>query len=296
MDKRFRERDDNTITAQILGYARGASMAQPIAAETFKASVYEMELTKLLSSAKDSRDLYQKIQSILKSLGFDNFSFIRLKDDAVCSTYYINTNPFIKDVYDGENLWPYDLSLKGACDKEARSTYQSMISEFINTAPYQSEMVLKNKQIQKTIDTAGYKEYFNIPMPACNGDGNVMLSVTIQWSDAARVRENAAKSWIQLHTLCRVIDFVITTKFGGWFEIPTHAGLKNIDGPLQLLNSMLHNDCGVKEAAQLMQSEKPISAFAASRWLASLRQTLGVSSNTALVYRALSLGIIQPPK
>lgn len=296
MDKHLRVQEDNALRASALNYARVASLSQPSVAQTFKASIYEMELTKLLAAAKDNRDLYLKILTILKSLGFDNFSFIRLKNDEISTTYYINTNPYIKDVYDGENLWPYDLSLKGACDKEARSTYQTTINGFINCAPYESELVLKNRLIQKTIDKAGYKEYFNMPMRSCNGDGNVMLSVTIRLSDASRIRENAAKNWIQLHSLCRVIDYVIVTKHGGWFEAPTESGVRNIEGPLRLLNYMLEKDCGVKEAAQQLDTEKPISAYAASRWLATLRQTLGATSNTSLVYRALTLGLLQPPK
>lgn len=252
------------------------------------ASMWEIELHVDLAKSKDLREFIQKVSRRVRSFGISDWSFVRMQQMRQPELSLWTTPAKIPQYYADEEIWQHDLMLQYAVDN-TRPIYQSVIDTYIDTAPFETITIKKNRQIQAFVKSIGFLDYYNVPMRSANGNGNVLLSVTTQFMDAIDFRRCVEKVKIKLEALCRAIDSVGMSRFPESFldsgeSTDIHMAAK----PLRLLRLIGNEDLTLTQAAEKMN----VSLKTANKHIATARSVLGARTTQGAVVKAWKLGLL----
>jgi len=257
-------------------------------------SEYEFGYYVDLSSAKNVDEFRRKIHAIVQSFGFSDFSFVRMHCGDIDSKLLVTGPSEMLSAYFDQNFMKYDMILPYT-EQSLEPIYLSDIREYANNSPFETEITRGMKSIYELNKSYGFYDYYNIPIKALNGEGNVLFSVTIRGYSPTEIKRAVDESKIALLLLCEAIDFVVTHKFSDDLigdRMATPEGITINPRPLRVLQALANNDFNIMQVADHLN----ISAVTANKHLETARKALAVRTNYAAIKKAILNGLISYDK
>ena len=243
-----------------------------------------------LSSAKDLKDFKRRIGNIVKRLGFGDYGFVRLANVEE-SRELISIDDDLITSYDQSGLYEYDLVLRHAIE-HTQPIFRSVVNEHVFEAPFTYEEHTRCMREAYNLNKShGYYDFYNVPIEAGNGNGNVVLSVTRKGLSPTELKRQVRQCVSDLQLLCEAIDFVSTRKFSEELLEPNRNDghvIKINPRPLMVLDILANNDLNITEVAKKMG----INVVTANRHLQAARKAFGVKTNYAAIKQGIKNKLI----
>ena len=243
-----------------------------------------------LNTCKSIKHLRQEITSIINTLGFKDYLFIRLNRNWHTGTQYglLSSLPeAFLDAYISDKLYKHDQILN-YCKENLQPIFSSLVYDFIDSAPFETALTRNNRLVLNTYRRHGYHEQYIVPARASNGHGNVMLAVMMQGASKEDLRAKATTMGPLCRALCKAIDSVTTKRFHTQFIGRREAGTTLPNRARVALQNLASSDCRVTDIAEQMG----ISSITLHQHFANARNTLGVKTNIAAIVKAANLNLI----
>jgi DNA-binding CsgD family transcriptional regulator len=256
---------------------------------TFSATLFEIRCHQELMRSSDLADMMSRVLRFIQRLGFTDFSLTRMASKDPNSAMILGTTPAaMAEHYSHRNVWEHDLMLQYAA-VQTEPLYQTTVDGYIASAPFVSETIRSNRETRAFIKGFGYQEYYNIPMKATNGNGNVLIAVTAKNCSPAQVQQLASRNTVALQILARAVDHIGTRRFPKLFldKLESQEVVIN-PRPLQLLTTMAKDNMTLNEAAIKLN----MALSTANQHIAAIRNALDANSTVAALYRAIKAGLI----
>jgi DNA-binding CsgD family transcriptional regulator len=244
----------------------------------------------LLSSADDITRFKENILGIVKEMGFTDYLFMRsdrhwLREIDYGLLYSVPEE--LMRIYHDEKMYIQDILVLSS-QNSLQPLFMSTIYTYFNDAPYETDLIEKNRRIQQLNKRFSFFDHYAIPMTAFNGHGNVQLVVTHKniSPDIFRPRVNNCSS--QIHYLCKAIDFVSTQQFYDSFINYEDNPSKISPRQLAVISMLANSDLTITEVAYRMN----ISPITAHQHISSARRKLGVATNIAAIKKLVKLECI----
>ena len=257
-------------------------------------SEYEFGYYAELSAMTNVLDFKSKILGIVQNLGFSDFAFMRIHCGDIDSRLLLTTPSDMLATYFGENFMKYDMILPYA-EQKLNPVYYSQLYSYSNESLYQNETTHAMKAIYDLSKSYGFYDFYNIPMKARNGEGNVLFSVTVRGASPTDLKQKVDACHMALTLLCEAIDFVVTHKFaddliGEKMSRPLDISIN--PRPLRVLKTLANNDFNIMQVADHLN----ISAVTANKHLETARKALGVRTNYSAIKKAILNGLFEYEK
>jgi len=247
-----------------------------------------------LSSANNVGEFKHKILAIIQGFGFSDFAFMRMHCGDIDSKLLVTGPEEMLSAYFDQNFMKYDMILPYT-EQSLEPIFLSEIREYAAKSPFENETTRAMRSIYELNKSYGFYDYYNIPIKALNGEGNVLFSVTIRGYGPTEIKRAVDESKVALLLLCEAIDFVVTQKFSNDLIGERVATLTDISinpRPLRVLQALANNDFNIMQVAEHLN----ISAVTANKHLETARKALGVRTNYAAIKKAVLNGLIQYDK
>jgi DNA-binding CsgD family transcriptional regulator len=291
-----RDDDFRNQTADLIHISRTLppNLKDAFADKTEHFSEYEFGYYADLSSAKNAGEFKNKIHTIVQSFGFSDFSFVRMHCGDIDSKLLVTGPDEMLSAYFDQNFMKYDMILPYT-EQGLEPIFLSKIREYVSNSPFETETTRVMKSIYELNKSYGFYDYYNIPIKALNGEGNVLFSVTIGGYSPTEIKRAVDESKVALLLLCEAIDFVVTHKFSDDLigeRVATPEGIAINPRPLRVLQALANNDFNIMQVAEHLN----ISAVTANKHLETARKALGVRTNYAAIKKGILNGLINYEK
>lgn len=253
-------------------------------------SEYEFGYYADLSSAKNVGEFKNKIHTIIQGFGFSDFSFVRMHCGDIDSRLLVTGPEEMLTAYFDQNFMKYDMILP-YIEQSVEPIFLSEIRDYAAKSPFQNETTRGMKAIYELNKSYGFYDYYNIPIKALNGEGNVLFSVTIRGYGPTEIKRAVEESKVALLLLCEAIDFVVTQKFSDDLigeRVATPEDIAINPRPLRVLQALANNDFNIMQVADHLN----ISAVTANKHLETARKALAVRTNYAAIKKGILIGLI----
>lgn len=247
-----------------------------------------------LSAARDVNEFEQKIDKLIKILGFDEFSYFRAAGANGDPQKLVTISQDMLRNYYSEEFYKHDLILN-YINVNVSPIYQSALHDYVDKAPFEIEMTRLMKAIYALNKSYGYYDYYNCLTKATNGNGNTMLSVTKRGFTPVQLRNLVSGSESTLQVLCEAIDFVASRKFSEVLLGASNENTANIainPRPLKVLNALANHDFNITQVANHLC----ISTVTANKHLETARRAFGAKTNYYAIKQAVLNGLIDYKK
>jgi hypothetical protein len=253
----------------------------------YEASLFELRVYRELSGSRDIPALKRKVHIYLQGFGFSDYSFIQMERREEPETHMSTTPKEFPEIYLGEGIYEHDQLLSYAAIN-TEPIFQSTIDTYLRSAPVKTETILKNERIQRYVKGWGFLDYYNVPLPAATGQGNVLLSVTAQHVQSDELIRRATGNRQLLQILCKAVDYVGTVKFSHYFLGSGSTEIKIFPKPLCLLDLLATEDLTLNDAAARLG----ITRSTANAHVAAIKNAFGTRTLWGSVFKAMQLGLI----
>jgi len=243
-----------------------------------------------LSEARDIKEFEEKIDKLIRALGFDEFSYFRAAGANEDPQELVTISQDMLKNYYMEEFYKYDLILN-YINVNVSPIYQSALHDYVHNAPFEIEMTRLMKAIYALNKSYGYYDYYNCVTKAKNGNGNVMLSVTRRGYTPVQLKDLVSGSESTLQVLCEAIDFVASRKFAETLLGSSDENEANIainPRPLKVLDVLANNDFNISQVADHLC----ISTVTANKHLETARRAFGAKTNYYAIKQAVLNGLI----
>ena len=293
----FKGHDDSSSqAADLIEISRTLSpeLRAAFADKTEHFSEYEFGYYAELSAMKNVFDFRRKILSIVQGLGFSDFAFMRIHCGDIDSRLLLTTPSEMLATYFGENFMKYDMLLPYA-EQILNPVYYSQLYSYSDESLFQNETTRAMRAIYDLSKSYGFYDFYNIPIKARNGEGNVLFSVTIRGASPTDLKRKVDTCHMALTLLCEAVDFVVTHKFaddliGEKMSRPLDISIN--PRPLRVLQTLANNDFNIMQVADHLN----ISAVTANKHLETARKALGVRTNYSAIKKAILNGLFEYEK
>lgn len=263
-----------------------------IVSESALAAVQEFQFYSKLHSCNNLEEFRELIKAILHQFGFSDFFFAAFKDGV---SRHIST--FSDDIcqrcptgqYSEQDLlWQHVTT-------STKPIYLSSIDNYVASAPFQSDTLLRNRELYKLMGDCGFSDCYIVPRKSPVSEDNVMFATTAKGLNSESFHAKIEQFKPILYLLVEAIAYLGITKFTRYFlgERTDHS-IPITQKPLRLLNILAKDNITLKEAAKKLY----ISLDTANKHIAAAKKALGANTQAAAVYRAMVNGLIeieQPP-
>jgi len=243
-----------------------------------------------LSEARDVNEFEEKIDKLIKALGFDEFSYFRAAGVNGDPQKLVTISQDMLRNYYNEEFYKHDLIIN-YINVNVSPIYQSALHDYVDKAPFEIEMTRMMRAINNLNRSHGYYDFYNSFARAKNGSGNVMLSVTNRGCSTVRLKELVKGSESTLQVLCEAIDFVASRKFAEFllgFSVESRANIAINPRPLKVLDALANNDFNISQVAENLC----ISTVTANKHLETARRAFGAKTNYYAIKQAVLNGLI----
>jgi hypothetical protein len=251
------------------------------------AIAWELYCRRELAKSYDIPNLMEKILELVNRMGFSDFSFTRMNatspDQALVTTPRTMSEPWLH-----RDVWMNDLMLQYGREN-SRPIFQTQVDNWVERFPFKARVAEVNKEIRERVRTFGFHEYYCIPFPAANGNGNILFAVTSKDIDVPKFHHRVGLYQAALRVLAQAIDRVATRRFAEFFLGANETKeIKVLPRPLDVLNTMVKFNLSLAETAR----ELGIKESTAKLHMRQLRDALNVHNNTAAAYVAAKEGLL----
>lgn len=243
------------------------------------------------STAKDILDLKQRVGEEIDRLGFSEYSFVHLEGSgSIESQVLVTFSKQCINAYYSAGLYEHDMIIPYAESKQS-PIYRSCLDEYIDQAPFDSDMTRTMQEIYELNKSFGYYDFYNIPDDAKCGSGKVMLSLTARGCTPYEFRLKVKGCESTLKLLCEAIGFVTTRKFPDIFlpEIKQEVSIAINPRPLRVLDTLANNDLNISQVADKLC----ISVVTANKHLETARKAFSARTNYSAIKQAITNGLIE---
>jgi DNA-binding CsgD family transcriptional regulator len=248
----------------------------------------ELRCHRELIGARHMEEFGERVSARLTTLGFSNFSFSRLKNKGDIRHPLNTLSVRMAERYSDPAIAEHDLLLQYATIN-TKPIYKSAIDRYVESSPFISETIIANRESRKVTESCGYNDFYDIPIRACNGNGNVMLAVTAKDLDIHQFYQLVEQNKEELQVLAQAIDHIGTRKFPTDFLGAAENRKIAINSrPLELLRVMAAENLTLNDAAKRLH----ISVSTANQHVAAARSALDANTNLTALYRAMKEGLI----
>ncbi len=254
--------------------------------ESTVAAVQEFQFYSKLHSCRDLDEFKEIVRTILLQFGFSDFFFAAFKDGI---SRHITTFP--KEIGDRcpTGCQPEQDLLWQHVTTSTKPIFLSSIDNYVASAPFQSDTLLRNRDLYKLMANQGFADCYIIPRHSPVGPDNVIFALTAKdlSSDSFHAKIDQFKPILYL--LIEAVAYLGITKFTRYFlgERLDH-NIPITQKPLRLLNILAKDNITLKEAAKKLF----ISLDTANKHIAAAKKALGANTQAAAVYRAMINGLI----
>jgi hypothetical protein len=252
---------------------------------------FEIDCHQRLNKARSLEEFSSIILDLVRSLGGTDFSLTRMASKNPAIAMVLGTTPrAMTDHYKHKNVWMHDLMIQYAADPaNTKPMYQSTIDDFIEKATFLSETIRSNRETRQFIQGYGYMDYYDIPISAANGNGNVLMAVTAKKLDLADFQCFVESKKYLLQIIGRAVDYVGTRKFPESFlDAEESRTIKITPKPLRLLTAIAQQNLTLAEIAKKLH----ITQSAANQQMAAAKAAFGAKTIGHAIYCALKAGLI----
>ena len=246
-----------------------------------------------MAGAKDVEELNAKVEKILNELGFSDFTYSRLGAEVVGDgsgqlLYSEGAMPEIVNEYQLQQLYTHDYVLKHLNFKST-PIYLSSVEEQISGLSFDNEEFRRNYEVYRLCNYFNLKDVYDIPLNSVDGEGRVVLAVSIKGVSKAVFSQHVEQKKKELYLLAKAVDYIGVRKFPDYFIGATEEPAVVVSPrPLQLLQVMAKENLLLKDAA----SRLCIGLDTANKHMAAVKRALGASTPASAVYRAIKEGLI----
>jgi hypothetical protein len=258
------------------------------AASTVDTKLQELHLLCDLMTAQDVADLAGKILQHVNQLGFSDFSYMRMDGKNLIQDKLRTTSVSLSENYYKEKFWLDDMMMQYAA-ANVTPIFQTDINQYLDRSPFKTESIQRNLDLRKMVHGEGYVEYYNIPVTAIDGSGNILFSLTSRHVTKEKIQANARKNGLLCQLLATAIDSVMTTKSPHFYV--NHEGsvaVKICPKPLLLLTQMARTGLNVKRASHALN----MSEDTVNKHIRAAKDALGAKTTAHAVYLAIQRGLI----
>jgi len=197
-----REDDFRNQTADLIHISRTLppKLKAAFADKTEHFSEHEFGYYADLSSANNIGEFKNKILTIVQSFGFSDFSFVRMHCGDIDSKLLVTGPKEMLSAYFDQNFMKYDMILPYT-EQSIEPIFLSEIREYAAKSPFENETTRGMKAIYELNKSYGFYDYYNIPIKALNGEGNVLFSVTIRGYGPTEIKRAVEESKVALTLL-----------------------------------------------------------------------------------------------
>ena len=241
-----------------------------------------------LNTTKDIRAFNRRIGDLLERWGLSHYSFSRLATKGDMEPTVKTVPDELTDEYQKNRYYEEDFVLRH-CMSNTDPIFQYQSYSHIKKSPHRTEQIQLNIDIYEMISALGFYDFYNTPIQAHNGNGNVMLAVTSKGEAPEKFFFKVEKLKPRLVALSEAIDYIGTRKFPEIF-LSSEEKRETVITPRQLkiLTVLAKDDLTLAEAAEQLS----ISIHTANQHVAAARQAFDARTTSGAIYRAIKEGLI----
>lgn len=243
-----------------------------------------------LAETKDIWEFRVQILELFNTMGFTDFSFVRLDATEDIDNLLLNTIPkVIPDSYYENCFFLHDVMLSYAQENDA-PIFRSSLEELIWDLPFKNETTETMSGVYKLCSQYGYFDFYNIPAPSKDGKGRTMLTLAARGATPFDLKENVNKYRRDITLLHDAIDDISLVKYPEYIGIGAKkdSDVSISNRQLALLSALANEDQNIKTLSKSLC----LSESTANQYLGLIRNRYGVTSNYAAIKKALLAGHI----
>ena len=251
---------------------------------------YETVLRQMLGETREFRQFKLRATEALRNLGFSDWAYVRSDvplDLGVEGLVGTSTQEQL-DRYKSEGFADHDVMLQHVSTSN-QYIFKSQVDTFMASSPVTVELIERNKDLSRLYIEYGYSDYCAIPVHYGDKNNHAIFTLAARKTDSIAFKDNVDRNFKKLIIFITVIDDIGTKKYPSHFLGNKESHEKIINGkPLKLLTLMAINDCNLVDAAKTLDISRP----SADKYIAQIRNYLGVSTTHGALLEALKRGLI----
>lgn len=247
-----------------------------------------------LDDCTSIKDFKNKIVSVINSMGFSDFAFMRIDTADEMDTQILSTIPAaLTKSYCNEGLYEHDAMIAYAKSGET-PIFRSELYQKIYQVPFDNNLTRTSRAIQKISVQHGFTDFYSIPGTSLSNDSRVLFSVAIKGDHPLSFRKKVQDAEESLILLFEKIDYISNLKFKRYLGLKEYAREEErkeihlTKGTLRVLQHMAVTDYRMKELADKLN----LSVTTVNKHLETARRVMGVQNTYAAIIKAYQLGYI----
>lgn len=253
--------------------------------KSFDELVKDVELEKHLAISKDLGDLISRINKLLNGVGIDRFAHTNLTSLNSVLEPIGNFDPKVTDRYAWEGFHCDDFMARHLQLKK-KPIFRSVIQEYIDNAPFDHDLLRRNRDISKFLTEVGMQDCYNIPMFDEGRYG--LFSISIHHGTPEKFREITLKNIKFIHQLAEVVDRIGRNKFASQFIPNKLTRISLSPRPVEILDLMANKDLNAAETARLLG----LHEVTINKHIAAAKKALKANTLPGLLMAAIKAGLI----
>lgn len=254
---------------------------------TYTITSFELSCQKAFLKCGSLDEYLAVTADILRRMGFTDCSFTRMNTREMEHRMF-TTPEALTEHYQHPDISKNDFVLR-YCSESTVPRRKSEFDRYIEQANFDIDILRSNRETRQILEGYGYWDYYNLPIPATNGRGNVMLAATARRMAVNDFGMLVDKYAVALRILARTLDHAGTTRIPREFlgkdeEKEIHIKPR----ALAVLNLMANEGMSVAEVAAALH----LSEARVKQLLRAIRDALDARTNMQAVARAYRFGLI----
>lgn len=250
----------------------------------------ELGLFKYLAEAKSVTRFFKRVDECVKRLGFGGYSLAQLTTSHDASATIGNVVPALQRIYIEEDFHQYDFAVKHALLSDEFMLI-SQIREMLQQATFQSLEFNRNRDLLAVMERFGHHNYWNNAFLSHSDDQRTWVAFGAAHLNAEEFKRRAHQNAGQLIALSKAIDQIGTQKYQSHFDaIRNETRVKIHPKAGQLIKALVKHRYRLCDAAR--ETDIPIKT--AESLIAAAKDTLGETTLSGLVLKAVKIGLATP--
>lgn len=240
-----------------------------------------------LANCETIEEFRNNIFNIINKLGFTDFSFVRLDTVNAATPLTVNSRDLIKD-YMREEFYKFDM-LFPYTKHNTKPIFWKTLTQAYSEVIYETEHSSRLRDLQALNESHGYMDYYVMPSPALNWNGNVIFSVTTKNMKSEALRQQVIHHRKILHQLAEAIDYIGSKKFSDrLFDASECLDIRITHKELEIIDTLANNDLSIGEVANKLN----MTSDTLKKHIDNAKKSLNTKHTTALIREAIRLKLI----
>ena len=130
-----------------------------------------------LSSSRDIAGLKKRILKYLYDWGFSDFTYLSLNTIEEIDGPLLTISKEQLYLYKAEAFFDHDM-IAQYIHSNTNPIFQSTIDDFLNSTPFVTELISRNRELLRMIKSFGYKEWYMMPIKVHESGAPALFSVS----------------------------------------------------------------------------------------------------------------------